>query len=79
MVVWLLAVAAREANDDVEAAAGDGRGVHGSAVDGGDGRHQGEAETETIVAGTVVEAREWQEQPVDVVGWNDRAGVDDSH
>lgn len=36
MVVWFLAEAVGEANGDVEAAGGDGGGVHGSAVDGGD-------------------------------------------
>ena len=79
MLVWLLAVAAGKADGDVEAAGGDGGGVHGSAVDGGDRRHQGEAETETIVAGAVVEAGERQKEPVDLVGWYDAAGVDDSH
>jgi hypothetical protein len=48
-------------------------------VDRGDGRHQGEAEAEAIVAGAVVEPGERQEQPVDLVGWHDRAGVDDPH
>src|SRR5207248_7681606 len=56
-----------------------GGGVHRPVVNGGDGRHQGEAETETVVAGAVVEPGERQEQPVDVIGWHDRAGVDDSH
>jgi hypothetical protein len=44
-------------------------------VNGGDRRHEGEPETETVVAGAVIEACEWQEQPVDLVGWHDRAGV----
>jgi hypothetical protein len=39
---------------------------------------QGEAETEAIVAGAVVKPGERQEQPVDLVGWCDPAGVDDS-
>ena len=65
-------VASREADGDVEATGGDGGGVHGAAVDRGDGRDEGEAETEAVVAGAVVEPGERQEQPVDLVGWDDR-------
>jgi len=72
-------VASREADGDVEAAGGDGVGVHVSAVDGGDGSHPGEAEPEAFVPGAVVEPGEWQEQALDLVGWYDQAGVDDSH
>src|SRR5260370_8243743 len=42
-------VASREADGYVEAPGGDGGGVHGSVVDGGDGRYQGESETEAVV------------------------------
>src|SRR5215831_4811085 len=79
MVVPFLAVATGQADGDVEAAGGDGGGVHSSVVDGGDRRHQGETETEAVVAGAVVEPGERQEQPVDHVGWYDRAGIDHSH
>src|SRR3984885_7541896 len=74
----LSAVAAGQAEGDVEPAVRDGAGVHASVVDGGDGRHQGEAETETIVAGAVVEPGERQEKPVDLVRGHNLAGVDDS-
>src|SRR5260370_27073808 len=61
-------VASREADGDVEAPGGDGGGVHGSVVDGGDGRYQGEAETEAVVAGAAAEPGERQEQAFDHVG-----------
>ncbi len=78
-VALLLAVAAGEANSDVKAARRGGGGVHGSAVDGRDRGDQGEAETEAIVAGSVVEARKRQEQPVHLVGWHQyQAGVDET-
>src|SRR5262245_61266272 len=67
MVVPFLAVATGQADGDVEAAGGDGGGVHSSVVDGGDRRHQGETETEAVMAGAVIEPGERQEQPVDHV------------
>ena len=75
MIVLLPVVAAGQANGDVEAAGGVGGGVHRAIVDAGDRGHQGEAETETVVAGAFVEARERQEQPIDLIGWYDRTGV----
>jgi len=51
--------------------------VHGSAVGGRDRGHQREAETEAVVTRAVVEARERQEQTVELVGRDDAAGVDD--
>src|SRR5260370_27494828 len=65
-------VASREADGDVEAPGGRGGGVHGSVVDGGDGRYQGEAETEAVVAGAAAEPGERQEQAFDHVGGGQR-------
>ncbi len=48
-------------------------------MDGGDRCDEGEAEPEAVVAGAVVEAGERQEQPADLAGWYDLAGVDHSH
>ena len=69
-------VASRETDGDVEAPGGDSSGVNRSIVDGGDGRYQGEAETEAIVAGAVIEPGEWQEQAFDHVGGDYCSGVD---
>src|SRR5690348_18456067 len=78
LVVLFPAVAAGQPDGDIEAAVGHGGGVHGSVVDGGDGRHQGETQTEAVVAGAVVEPGEREEQAGDLVGWYGAGGVGDA-
>src|SRR5215469_13636172 len=60
---------------DGQAALITGAGDGGAAVDRGDGRDDGEAEPEAVVGRAVAEPLERLEQPADLAGRYDRAGI----
>src|SRR5438445_10017133 len=69
----------READLDLEAAVGSGLGGEGGVVCGGDGLddRESEADAVAVIGAVCTEALERLEEPLDVMGWNDRPAVSD--